>query len=151
MAPTRAALQLEEQLDKTPKRAKKRPNGRDALTRAEIDMVRLRKAAHWDKAKGMHFVALFAWLHREIYKVESIDLYKDGAAFAAASAAEKLLRDEFKGIGDDLVKFIAWCWARERKRMERGTESSWRLNWRGQFVSRTLLVDYRVACAGGQR
>ena len=139
-----AADALEARLPGAKPKKKRKCNGKAKVKRVMADVARMRRDAAWDDACPIHFVALYSWLHEEIYGVEPTDLYKDDAVMGAMSACAKLLRDEFDANCKTMVQFVAWCWVRERKKKNPG---DFRITWRYQFASRSLLTDYRVAMA----
>lgn|GEM_PF-6952386 len=141
-----AADALEAMLpDSRPAHAKRRrPCGRSKFDRCMSELAVLRASGDWLTATPEHVVALYAWLHTNIYGADPLDLFQGDALVGASSACRKLLKDEFKGDTKALVRFVAWCWSRERNR-----PCTRRITWRLQFVSRALLVDYRVASVGG--
>ncbi len=91
-------------------------------------------------------VGLYAISHETVYGAVPQELERD--FMAARSSAAKLIRDEFEGNIAAAIHFVRWCWsreqARERKRKATKTQSDFRISWRFQFVSRSLLTDYRV-------
>lgn len=105
----------------------------------------------WVTGTPAHFVALYAWLHAEVYGAPPAELRSD-AWWGAVSAAAKLLRDEFSGEPLRLLDYIRWTWRRERGREQKaaarddGGESR-RIGWKLQFVYKHLLTDYRVDAA----
>jgi hypothetical protein len=99
--------------------------------------------------KAWHLVAFFAWCYREVYGVEAVDLL-GVAGLGARSAADKLVREQFDGDPGACVQFIRWAWYREREREAWRREhkrDGRRLDWRAQFVGRSLLAEYRLAVA----
>jgi len=133
-----------------PKRKRPVPSARKILDRALVDAETMRKTNDWSEARGKHLVALYAWLHGEIYKVEAAELLDGKTMLAASSAADRMLRDDFGGDGKRAVEFIAWAWYRERSFEKAGRTSTRRLGWRLLFASKCLLVDYRVELVRGQ-
>lgn len=111
--------------------------------------------SRWDKAEPRHLVALYAYLHGQVYGVEPEELTKDPLAWLGClSAATKLLREEF---GDDpvaAVEWVRWVWVREKRGCNRrakvGETSDFRIGWRYMFCRRGLLVDYRRALAAAK-
>ena len=109
-------------------------------------------------AKPAHFVALYAWLHAEVYGAPPAEL-RSQAWWGAVSAATKLLRDEFsdeahpEGSPLRMLDFIRWVWRRERGREQRAAaregegHEARRIGWALQFVLRHLVTDYRVDMA----
>lgn len=124
------------------KRPKRKASASALLKTSLIEAEIYRTTNDWTTAKGRHFVALYAWLHSEIYGADADDLLDGKSMLAASSAAEKMLRVDFEGQGARFVEFIAWCWKREKVAMKKG--GGRRLSWRLQFALRHLLVDYRV-------
>lgn len=146
-----AALALETAIGiGTERKPKRPPASKSSLARALRESESFRASGNWKGAKGRHFVALYSWLHDSIYETEAVDLTQGIAYHGAVSAAEKMLRVDFEGDCNRFVEFIAWCWARERKLVQTG-KAFRRITWRLQFVSRSLLVDYRVELMRGGR
>lgn len=142
-ADTPAALALERAIgDMGTKRPKRKASATSLLKTSLIEAEIFRTTNDWSTAKGRHFVALYAWLHAEIYGAEAQDLLDGKSMLAASSAADKMLRVDFEGQAARFVEFIAWCWKREKVAMKKGVGR--RLSWRLQFALRHLLVDYRV-------
>jgi len=141
--PTQAALALETAVAAMGTKRKRKPSSKAMLDGALGEAELFRSTGDWSTAKGKHFVALYAWLHSSIYETEAVDLLDGKSMLAASNAADKMFRVDFGGDGKRFVEFIAWCWARERQAVKKGTGAR-RLSWRLQFASRHLLVDYRV-------
>jgi len=119
-----------------------------AQAREEVEaMVKRAKDGGFDGAEVKHAVALHAFLHRAVTGVEDAEL--EGEAFlGACSAAGKLCREAFGDQALELVEFVRWAWARERRReaRRRGEDQDGRrLGWRLLFGGRGVLTDYRVA------
>lgn len=133
------------------KRASPAARGSRALAnaRAEVEaMVRQARGGDFSSAQVKHAVALHAFLHHAVTGVEDAEL--EGEAFlGACSAAGKLCRDAFVDQVPDLVEYVRWAWARERrreaKRRSEQDQDGRRLGWRLLFGGRGLLTDYRVA------
>ena len=144
------ASRLDSIVEQLPKR-RPRPQWSAAklLERSSEEVAVMRKTCEWTGAKGRHLVALYAWLHNEIYGVGAEELGDRNALFAASNAAERMVRDAFGGDTKRAVQFIAWAWARERMREKAGKVSSYRITWRFMFASRSLLTDYRVELVRG--
>ena len=90
-----------------------------AQAREEVEaMVKRAKDGGFDGAEVKHAVALHAFLHRAVTGVEDAEL--EGEAFlGACSAAGKLCREAFGDQALELVEFVRWAWARERRREAR--------------------------------
>ena len=148
--PTNAAADaLDVQVAQMQPARKRRANGRGIFARSVEQAEAYRKAGKWDGASGRHLVALYAWLHEQIYGVAAAELLDGDAVLGAISSADKLLRAEFDGDAGRAVKFIAWCWSRERQRETSGRNEGRRVTWRLQFASRCMLTDYRVELLRG--
>lgn len=100
--------------------------------------------------RPVHLVALWARCHERVYGAAPAELTPDAWLYAA-SAAGKLVRDEFRGDVSAAVEFLRWTWSREKYREERAKREAVdrvsRIGWRLQFAQRYLLTDYRVSLA----
>lgn len=117
------------------------------IQRARIGMEARAMSGDWGDAAPSMLVALYEWLHREVYGVAPAEL--DGRAWAfATAAAKKLVATEFAGDMADVVDFMKWVWkreeGRERWRREHNRDGS-RIGWRLQFFPGYLLTDYRIS------
>ncbi len=103
-------------------------------------------AGSWKGAEGKHFVALYADLHFRVYGIAPADLAPKERLYASGMA-KSLLAKEFGGDRDEMSRFVAWTWTREKERerwrRENGRDGQ-RIDWRLQFGTR-LLVDFRLA------
>lgn len=98
----------------------------------------------WAVARAEHMVGLYAVMHRTVYKVLPGELAGDW--MAACSAVNKLLKDEFDGSYLQLVEYLQWAFAQEkRQEVKRKEASTWRLGWRWAFMKRELLTTFRVS------
>ena len=100
----------------------------------------------WSEAKGKHFVALFAELHFRVYGVACDELGPKERVFAT-KLANDMLANEFEGKPEEMARFVAWLWSREKGREEWRREnrrSGSRITWRTQFGVRAVLTDYRI-------
>ena len=105
----------------------------------------------WRDAQPQHLVALYGWLHGEVYGAEPLEL-KGEAWWGAGSAAGKLVREEFGGSVAAALDYVRWVWRRERAREKKAAEQdARRIGWRLMFCMRHLLTDYRVANARSGR
>jgi hypothetical protein len=91
-------------------------------------------------------VGLFVLLHAAVYGVEPEELIEGVAFGAAMSAVRRLIEIEFGGRIEYALDFVRWTWARERRQFP-GRTSDWRIGWRWQFCSKSLLTDYRIVMA----
>ena len=98
-------------------------------------------------------MALYAWLHREVYGVDAAELCDRAMLTAAVAAANRMLERDFGGEAERAVDFLRWTWKREarfeKKRRDDRAEGR-RITWRLQFAARHLLVDYRVDLVRGR-
>ena len=119
-----------------------------ALDKSLVDVrAWMAEGAGWEEAEPRHFVALYSWLHAQVYGAEPVEL-RTKVWFGAVSAAGKLLRDEFDADPLKLLAFLKWVWARERHSEKRaGEQERRRIGWSLQFVARVLVTDYRVSLA----
>lgn len=110
-----------------------------------VEMGDLVKANDWKDATAVHFVALYAYLHDQIYGFAPGELTAR-ERMAAAGAASRMLSASFDGDPDDMVDFMRWTWRREASR-ERWRRENHRpggkLTWRFQFSGRAL-DEYRA-------
>lgn len=99
----------------------------------------------WSGAVGLHLVALYEFLHREVYGVEPLEL--DARAwFLAQGTAGRMVERYFGGDCGACVSFVRWAWRREQEREEwrrRNNRDGQRIGWRLMF-SAALVSDYRV-------
>lgn len=142
-----AAQQLVEVIDKMPK---PRPRPRKTVVQETLDIA---KAKEWDRLRPAHFVEMYVLGHKVVYGVEPAELTGTGkgqtnARKGAASAAERMLRQEFGGRQVDMVRFLDWVWKREKDkekwRRENQREGA-RLTWQFLLAGRAVLTDYRAA------
>jgi hypothetical protein len=151
--PSEAAFALEAEIT-TKKKPVKRRNRKVNFEAAREEADAMRKTNEWSNAAGRHLVALYAWLHREVYGVDAAELVTGDTYVAAVSAANRMLANEFGGKAERAVEFMRWTWKREaraeKKRREQRDEGGRRITWRLQFAARHLLVDYRVDLVRGR-
>jgi hypothetical protein len=100
----------------------------------------------WKGADAESFVALFAWLHTEVYGVSPVEEMRTQWR-GACSAARKLFADVFDDDPLTMLAFMRWVWNREagyeqwrREHQSHGRRITWRL----MFVSRALLTDWQI-------
>ena len=93
-----AADHLDDIIAAMPKPGVKRAHSpKQLFARYDSEMVAMRDSKDWSKAKGKHLVALYAWLHAEVYKVDPIELFDGQCLLGACSAANRLIEDVFGG------------------------------------------------------
>lgn len=131
-----------------PKETKNRPSPARALRTAKEQVSEMMNEGRFAEARGRHFVALYVQLHESVYGVEPLELMQGDAWSGAASAADRMLKSEFRGNAPDMIEFVRWVWKRERavekKRRSDGGGNGRRIGWRLQFMQRHLLTDFRV-------
>ncbi|HOA00826.1 MAG TPA: hypothetical protein PKI27_00810 [Dermatophilaceae bacterium] len=132
-----------------PKSKRRHPTPREIIAHATPAMEEMRRTGNWTEAKGKHLVALYVWLHTEIYHVEPAELFTEETMLAAIGAADRLVKGEFGGDAKRCVEFMAWSWARVKRSTTAGRDTDWRLTWRAQFGSKAMLTDYRVDVVRG--
>ncbi len=132
------------------KSAKKKADdkGTRALAKAREEVLAMFAQKNFSSAEVRHVVALHAVLHEKVIGVDEEDL--NGVTFlGACSAAKKLLVDSFESDLVRLIEFVRWCWSREKgreaRRVAENNTTGSRLSWRGVFIFRSTLTDYRAA------
>ena len=135
---------LSEFMSEKPRRPRyEKPDARAA--RVHSEMEGMLQSRDWSSAEGEHLVALYSFLHREVYGVDALEL--DGKARAiAARLAEGTTKRYFEGDQGACVSFMMWVWRREegrekwrRENQREGTRIGWKWQWSAQ-----LVTDYRV-------
>lgn len=133
----------------TSAKKKSRPSAakryKDAVREAEL-AIAANKAGSKDYSQLTHraVVGLFILLHTQVYGVEPEDLLEGHAMDGAMSSARRVVDEEFAGRLDCALEFVRWTWLREKRQFP-GRLSDWRINWRWQLASRSLMTDYRIA------
>jgi hypothetical protein len=129
--------------------AKSERASRTTMDRARSGMREMAESGDWRGATPSHLVALYQLLHATVYEVEASELSVPQEFAAAASAAGRLLRDQFRDDAAEVVSFMRWVWKREewaeKRRREKG-EGGRRIGWRLQFGVQ-LLTDWRLDVA----
>jgi hypothetical protein len=101
---------------------------------------------NWEGVKGGTLIGLYALCHQAVYEVLPEEL-KEKATFTEASRrASIFLRRNFGGDVSQMVLFIKWCWAREKKREEYAKAKNFdrnRLTWQKQLMT-YLITDYNL-------
>lgn len=106
-------------------------------------------ANDFTKATPTVLVALYEWLHEQVYGARPVEIARRAVWKTVAFAAGKLVKNEFRDDVGAVVDFMRWCWDRERTRMARQQPERrmGRIGWRLQFVTGHLLTDYRISKA----
>jgi hypothetical protein len=141
-----AAEELDGMLEKMPSKLKRKVKQPvDYLVKASIEADAMRLENDWSRVRGKHLVAIYDWLHSNIYGFEASELLDPAHYFPAVKLADKLISRHFNGDATAAVKFVSWCWAREKNRLEYSaeTENKFRLTWKLQFGTNFLLSEYR--------
>jgi hypothetical protein len=161
-APPRTALEQQAELIAAkPRRVRAFGLAPAAIRKAGEETAAMASTGAWDGARGVHLVALYAWLHQQVYGVEAGELSGVGQGSAAVKAAQvewaaasvsaqKFCAKEFGGEFAECVEFMRWAWRREeaveKKRRSGESTSDFRMGWRYQFSAR-LATDHRIAAA----
>lgn len=120
-------------------------SSKGAIERAREQMHAMAESADWEQAGGAHLVALYEWLHEQVYGVATAEL--DARTWAlAAQAAARMADQQFEGDYGRAVVFMRWVWKREiereKWRRENGKSGS-RIGWKLAFHG-SLVTDYKV-------
>jgi len=123
-----------------------------AIEKAKREMDERAASNDWENARGVHLVALYAWLHLAVYQVEPAEM--NAVEWASASVvAQKFCVAQFEGDFAACVEFLRWTWKRESSieaRRRNGTVTNdFRITWRYQFSAK-LVTDYRIDKARGR-
>lgn len=122
--------------------------GDSAFMKALEQVGEMLKEGKWSEATGRHFVALYADLYFRVYGMLPEDLGPKERVFAAKLAGT-MLDKQFQGNRDEMAKFLAWTWTKEKER-EQWRRDNQRdggiIDWRFQFSAK-LVQSYRMACA----
>jgi hypothetical protein len=126
-------------------RRRARPKARaNVMEAAREGVAEMAASGDWSGATGDHLVALYAWLHRQVYGVECEELDAQDW-WLARSAAVRLASTHFGDDYDRAVVFMRWVWKREQRDEEwrrKNDKMGRRIGWRLQF-SAQLVTDYR--------
>lgn len=119
---------------------------RDMATASE-QAAKMRESEDWTGARGLHFVALHDELHTAIYGVGAPDLDDGRKRRLATIAADRLIRDTFKGDAYSFSVYFVWAWARAERRevfcrAQKKTSSA--LTWRRVFTATHDFGDWRM-------
>lgn len=127
-------------------RAKRRPSP----TRVREEVIAMLGSGDFSKARPMHLVALYEWLHLQVYGVRAAELEVASTWHAASFAASRLVEQQFRGDVEAAIEFVRWTWTRERERAKTRKEGQqvFRVGWRLQFVTGYILTDFRMATVG---
>lgn len=133
------------------KPSRPRPVGRTTLTDLEAGIMAAKeysRSQDWSDAKPRDIVGLYAMCHEAVYGVEPEELKQRAEMRAAVGMASRLLRNCFDDEIAELIDFMRWVWAKEKKKIDWMKEKNYpvvkRIGYRLQF-SAGLVTDYRVA------
>lgn len=119
------------------------------IERAREQMNAMSDSGDWGEACGIHLVALYEWLHEQVYEVPTAELDPKNWALAA-QAAGRMVDQHFGGDYGRAVIFMRATWNREREteqwRRENGRGGR-RIGWRLMFAHGALITDYKLDCA----
>lgn len=128
---------------------KRRAMSQQQFQKLLVETNDLKMTKRWDEFTPRHFVGMYCLLHHYVYSVfphEVRDNY-----MLSVGAAQRMLKNEFKGDTEQMIVFMRWVWKRESEREKsRDANSTFRIGWRLQF-GRQLLSDFRVAKTRGTR
>lgn len=129
-----------------PKRKRTPSDAKRNLAKAlgELDDVIAKRR----QAEPRHLVALYAHAHRETYGVPPEELNRPEEYMGAVSGARSLVAQAFDGDIWKAIEFMRWVWQEQRglTKWKRANDVPIkRVGWRLQFVSRSLVTDYRAA------
>lgn len=132
-----------------PKGRKKSKTIGDSVFMKTLEQVgEMLKTGTWKEATGRHFVALYADLYFRVYGMLPGDLGPKERVFAT-KLANTMLSKQFQDDRDEMAKFLAWTWTKEKEtekwRRENNRDGGI-IDWRIQFSAK-LVQSYRMACA----
>lgn len=134
--------------EKAAKGRKSKTIGDSAFMKTLEEVAVMLKDKKWQDARAMHFVALYADLYFRVYGLLPADLGPKERVFAAKLAGT-MLSKQFQDDRNEMAKFLAWTWTREKEReqyrRENGKDGGI-VEWRWQFSAK-LVQQYRIACA----
>jgi len=143
-------------LDKWVAKSGSKSGKRSGASKRSIDKA-MGEARDLIKAKAeaatpAQLVALYCICYEDVYGIEPIEMVGETwkrACFAAA----RLVKQEFQGCSGEAMEYLRWTWRREKHREQHRSDDArrWRVTWRQQFVSKSLLSDYRTEMARANR
>jgi hypothetical protein len=122
---------------------------RDPVAAAREEMRAMGERGDWSGATGAHLVALYEWLHEEVYGAPTSELSVRRLRGIAVSVAGAFVKREFGGDPERAVEFLRWAWTREQEReawRRANDRSGKKIGWRLAF-SGELATEYRVDVA----
>ena len=135
---------LSEFMSEKPRRPRyEKPDARAA--RVHSEMEGMLQSRDWSAAEGEHLVALYSFLHREVYGVDALEVDAKSRAIAAR-LAEATTKKFFDGDFGACVSFMRGVWLREESREKwrrANSRDGQRIGWKWQW-SAQLVTDYRV-------
>lgn len=146
-APESAADAWDRLCDSRKEKPKRKPSMSDRVLSKLIEEAKeFARTGEWANAAPRHFFALFEWLHREVYGIESFTTPTD--RLGAVSAVASMLTKRFDDDPTEMARFVRWTWKREKSREDWRRENErdgGRITWRIQF-SGSLYGEWRLAC-----
>lgn len=126
---------------------RKRVVSQATFDKAMRDIEQMIADDNWTKARGVHFVALFAQLFEHVYGVGPVFTGTDRAH--AVMRAANLLKSKFNSDKADFVNFIRWTWQREERneKWRRANDRPSRPIGAGLQFSTAFVSDYCVDVA----
>lgn len=146
-----AQLTLVDSFIGPPKPKKKRTSGSigpKVWNVAQSEVIDMMTEGDWEKAGPLHFVALYAVLHKRIYGIEPAELNVSKERQYAMYAAGRMYSNEFNTDASAMVQFMKWCWVKEQsslkwRRANPERDNGFRIGWKYQFNGK-LLSDWRM-------
>lgn len=142
------ASRVEAWVQPAKKRAKSVGISDRVMERLAEEVSKMVLSGDWSTATPRHFVALYVWLHREVYGIDDAGLTLKVRVTAAILSA-KMLRDFFAEDQGAMAAYLRWAWRREHSREKWRREnrrSGGVLTWYALFSGK-LLTDYRLQLA----
>lgn len=140
-----AALALDDFLTPPPKapRSRKKSSYDLALISARV----CADSGEWADAKPRVFVGLYIMCHELIYGIRPDELKPDGEMRKVSRLAQRCLKNNFDGNGDDMASFVKWTWERQKKKEAWAMSQGRNLNRLSVWIqfSAGLVTDYRKA------
>lgn len=145
---SQAASQLEALVTPLTKKPTKRTGPQVAKIQRDMEKIAeiVKDEKLWVKLTPALYVALYAWLHQQVYGIDPSAELASKVGLGARSAATNILKNEFNGNAGEMLMFMRWTWFREREREEwrkANNRQGGRITWRVQF-SHGLVNEYRL-------
>lgn len=116
----------------------------DSQKQAHTDLER---DAVWADMTAGQLVALYWVCHHRLYGVVPGEIDTAAGWSRAMKAAGSMVKNQFEGNVQLAVRFMRWCWHREREREEwrrKNKVPGKRIIWQQQFLWPSLVSDWRA-------